>query len=217
MSFTNILKFYSGPVGRYLVLGWALLRLRGLPLDIIRSLIASFRRFLRQPTYALSGAMLAISMGSIGQPANFTSSTPLSVPAQQQAVATQPVSIIQDGTGRPAPNLQGVPAATEHTPGSRYNSYARGNCTWYVASRRGVPVNWGNARTWLSRARNAGYATGSIPVPGAIAQTNAGYYGHVAFVEAVDGDRVLVSEMNYRGLFVIDQRWAPISSFNYIY
>lgn len=216
MSLKAKLQFCVSPVGRYIVLGWALLRLRHAPVDLFRSVVSSFKRLINQPAFALSGAMMAISIGTVGQPTSFTSQTPLSVRQQQQAVASQPVSILHDGTGKPA-DLQGIPEAIQHPPGSNANRYARGNCTWYVASRRAVPGNWGNARTWLPRARAAGYATGSVPVPGAIAWTSAGYYGHVAYVEAVNGGNVLVSEMNYRGLYLTDQRWAPISAFQYIY
>lgn len=58
-------------------------------------------------------------------------------------------------------------------------------------------VNWGNANTWDDNARAAGYTVNSSPAVGAIAQTNAGPFGHVAIVEAVMGGNVVVSEMNY--------------------
>lgn len=80
--------------------------------------------------------------------------------------------------------------------GSIGNSYAYGYCTWYVASRRAVPSNWGNAYTWLSAARGTGYGTGTTPRPGAIAWERG---NHVAYVESVNGNTVTVSEMNYWG------------------
>lgn len=105
--------------------------------------------------------------------------------------------------------------------GTFSNSYNWGNCTWYVASRKQIPNTWGNANTWLANAQAEGWATGSSPQVGAIAQTTAGWAGHVAIVEAVDNtgtqSRVLVSEMNYNGLDVIDQRWAGANEFSYIY
>lgn len=87
-----------------------------------------------------------------------------------------------------------------------------GQCTYYVAFRRsalGKPVTWGgNAKSWLANARAQGVPTGSTPVPGAIVVTNdSRRYGHVAIVESVNGDgSIVVSEMNYKGLGVIDQR-----------
>ncbi|HEV2354791.1 MAG TPA: CHAP domain-containing protein, partial [Puia sp.] len=100
------------------------------------------------------------------------------------------------------------------------SNYDAGQCTWYVAGRRRVPSNWGNADTWYSSAERAGWHVSSTtPVLGAIAQTSAGWYGHVAIVEAIspDGKSVEVTEMNYDGPYIIDNRWAPTSSFRYIY
>jgi surface antigen len=58
-------------------------------------------------------------------------------------------------------------------------------------------VNWGNANTWDDGARAAGRTVNNSPSVGAIAQTDAGPFGHVAVVEAVSGGTVTVSEMNY--------------------
>lgn len=69
-----------------------------------------------------------------------------------------------------------------------------GQCTWYVASKRYVPWS-GHAKYWLANARSYGFQTGSEPVPGAIMATSESWYGHVAYVEAVNGDRVTISEM----------------------
>lgn len=95
--------------------------------------------------------------------------------------------------------------------------YAYGQCTYYVASRRQVGARWGNARTWMANAQAEGYLTGPIPVPGAIAWTPSGWYGHVAFVEQVEGERVLISEMNFAGWNRVSQRWVAASAFGYIY
>ncbi len=98
------------------------------------------------------------------------------------------------------------------------NSYAYGNCTFYVANRRTIPGNWGNARTWLRNAQRAGYATGNIPQVGAIAWTGAGYLGHVAMVEEVSGSQVKIAEMNgIAGFNRVGYRWVPTSAFLYIY
>lgn len=102
--------------------------------------------------------------------------------------------------------------------GSFSNGYAFGYCTYYVASRRSVPSNWGNANAWYYNAQASGYAVGSTPAPGAIAWTGAGYYGHVAYVESVSGGMVTVSEMNYNGNWDrVTSRTVPASSFRYIY
>lgn len=97
------------------------------------------------------------------------------------------------------------------------NSYTFGNCTYYVASRRSVPPTWGNARAWLYSAQASGWTTGPVPQVGAIAWTSAGPLGHVALVEAIQGNLVKVSEMNYAGYNVISSRWVTAGSFLYIY
>ena len=103
------------------------------------------------------------------------------------------------------------------------NGYAYGFCTWYVASRVAVPSNWGNANTWDDYARLSGWTVSSVPIAGAIAQSDTmSYLGHVAYVEAVsaDGTQIKYSDMNgisgwgrvgYSG-------WVPASTFqHYIY
>jgi surface antigen len=78
------------------------------------------------------------------------------------------------------------------------NGYDYGYCTWYVASRIAVPSNWGNANTWDNYAPQSGWTVSSTPRVGAIAQSDKGYEGHVAIVEAVsdDGSQMKYSDMN---------------------
>ena len=98
------------------------------------------------------------------------------------------------------------------------NGYSYGYCTYYVASRRSVPSYWGDARNWYYNAQASGFSVGSVPVAGAIAWTGAGYYGHVAYVESVNGNSVTVSEMNFNGGWNrVSYRTASASSFRYIY
>lgn len=113
-----------------------------------------------------------------------------------------------------------APAIVSFKPTFGSNGYTRGYCTYYVASRRGVPSNWGNASQWYYNAIASGYAVGSTPRPGAIAQTSGGWggYGHVAYVESVNGGMVTVSEMNYNGGWNrVSSRTVPTSAFRYIY
>lgn len=78
------------------------------------------------------------------------------------------------------------------------NGYDYGYCTYYVASRLNVPNNWGNANTWDNYAAASGWTVSSTPRAGAVAQTDAGWLGHVAVVEAVspDGSMYKYSDMN---------------------
>jgi len=96
------------------------------------------------------------------------------------------------------------------------NSYYWGQCTWYVASKRPVPNNWGNAISWYYNAQRAGYSTGASAQAGAIGWERN---NHVVYVESVNGDgTVTISEMNYGGRpGVLHYRTEPISRFLYIY
>jgi surface antigen len=102
------------------------------------------------------------------------------------------------------------------------NAYAYGYCTWYVASRLPVPSNWGNANTWDNLAPLSGWTKSRTPKVGAIAQTDAGYAGHVGIVEAVsdDGTQIKWSDMNGIAGWgrVGYSDWAPSDHFQwYIY
>jgi surface antigen/LysM repeat protein len=139
--------------------------------------------------------------------------------------------IIPDGVKPDAPKAapkataaygQVAGASTRAPQLTRYafsgNGYAYGYCTYYVAGRRSVPGNWGNANAWYYNAQASGFSVGSTPVPGAIAWTGAGYYGHVAYVESVSGGMVTVSEMNYNGNWNrVTSRTVSAANFRYIY
>jgi LysM repeat protein len=90
---------------------------------------------------------------------------------------------------------------------SDYNQFPWGWCTWYVAQRRDIPWK-GDAWSWYGSARAAGWATGQKPKVGAVMVTWESYfYGHVAYVEKVNGDgSFVVSEMNYKGFGEVDFR-----------
>ena len=71
---------------------------------------------------------------------------------------------------------------------------------WRIAKETGIYYSWGNAVDFTRNAKNAGYVEGA-PMPGSIAimdPAKAGQgFGHVAWVEAVSGDKVTVSQYNY--------------------
>ena len=132
-----------------------------------------------------------------------------------------------------------VPVVTNNVSYSAYgflpvygdNGYTYGYCTWYVASQISIPRNWGNANTWAYYARLSGWTVSSVPVPGSIFQTTAGYAGHVGIVEAVyPNGTMFISEMNAKGYLkrdmtspggnwdVVDYRITSTSSYSsYIY
>lgn len=80
--------------------------------------------------------------------------------------------------------------------GDTSHKFPWGQCTWYVAQKRYIPWS-GNAKTWLKNAIAYGFATGTEPKQGAIMVSKENrYYGHVAYVEMVEGDYITISEMN---------------------
>lgn len=114
-----------------------------------------------------------------------------------------------------------VPSST-----SCSDSFAYGDCTWYVATRRCIP--WGgNANAWYYNAARMGYQEGSVPEVGAVAIWDQGqgganaWYGHVAYVEVVGPDLGVgsisvvpagdfeISEMNWGGWDQVDYRLLP--------
>lgn len=70
---------------------------------------------------------------------------------------------------------------------------------WKVGQRTGdFPRYWGNANMWPSSARKAGYSTGGTPRANSVGVISAGAYGHVVWVEAVNGDGTVdISQYNY--------------------
>jgi surface antigen len=69
---------------------------------------------------------------------------------------------------------------------------------WKVWERYGyLPSGWGNANTWDDSARAVGFRVDNTPEPGSVAVSNAGYYGHVMWVEAVNPNGTInLSEYN---------------------
>lgn len=113
-----------------------------------------------------------------------------------------------------------VPPKTKNTPVGARNQLGSPSldwwdyhsCTWYVASRRPVGF-WNNATSWLKQAKRDGWATGSTPVVGAIAWET----GHVAYVEAIDGNQILISERNLDLKGSYSERWVSASGWSFIY
>ena len=81
--------------------------------------------------------------------------------------------------------------------------YGCRQCVSYAAWRVGqhtgkFPYFWGNANQWPSSASAAGIQTGSTPRENSVGVISAGQYGHVVWVESVNGDGTIdVSQYNY--------------------
>lgn len=71
------------------------------------------------------------------------------------------------------------------------------NCTWYTwkqaSERAGVILPaWGNANTWYTSAKQAGYSVGQEPRNNSVIVWNMTSYGHVGYVEKVIGNDIYV-------------------------
>ncbi len=102
--------------------------------------------------------------------------------------------------------------------------YDRGWCTDYASRAGGAPGGWGNANTWaFFAARTPGWAVSKVPRPGAIAQSSAGWAGHVGVVDEVSPDGTMIKYSDMNGLAgwgrVGHSGWVPVfSTFqNFIY
>lgn len=104
---------------------------------------------------------------------------------------------------------------TAYRGSSAGNTYAYGWCTWYVKNMRpDLPNNLGNGGSWVANASAQGFATGTTPRAGAVAEIP----GHVAYVESVSGGMMTISEMgwNYQpGQF--NRRTVSAAGWNFIY
>lgn len=68
---------------------------------------------------------------------------------------------------------------------------------WKAYEWYGLYLSWGNAYNWDDQARALGYAVDKNPAPGTIGQADGGAYGHVFWVESVNGDGSIdVTEYN---------------------
>jgi len=138
-------------------------------------------------------------------------SAPVTTSSTQAAPAPQPA---QSYSAAPTQSYSSVPRGS-----SAGNTYAAGNCTWYVKSMRSdLPNMLGNGGSWSGNAAAQGFSTGTEPAVGAVAEEP----GHVAYVQSVNGNMVTVSEMNYSGspgggFGRVSTRTVSASTFTYIY
>ena len=96
-------------------------------------------------------------------------------------------------------------------------TYDRFQCTWWAAIRRaqiGKPVDpfMGNGAQWAGKARSLGWQVSSRPSPGDVMCFQGGVhgsspaYGHVAVVEAVNGDgSILISQSGTGWMAVVTE------------
>ncbi len=94
---------------------------------------------------------------------------------------------------------------------SKGHIFVAGQCTDYVARKKYVP--WGgNARNWIANSKAYGAVVDRNPKAGDIIVTGESRYGHVGFVESVNGRNVTFSEWNYKGPFIKTVRTLNVDS-----
>ena len=94
---------------------------------------------------------------------------------------------------------------TDYSPMRYYYRQCTDFAAWCLRSRNGVTnfgynyggATWGNAKSWKGAAESLGIACNSTPAIGAIACWTSGTYGHVAWVKAISGSKVIIEEYNY--------------------
>ena len=103
------------------------------------------------------------------------------------------------------------------------------NCTsfvsWRLHERNGLAgfanhyrgEHWGNADRWDDVARRLGYRVDSVPAIGAVAQTDAGPVGHVAWVSAIGPGTVTIEEYNHASPGGYGTRTVPVGEFRYLH
>lgn len=142
--------------------------------------------------------------------------TPGFSPLQEQASYVN-VATIKAPQLEELPKLEPIPIPKPKAPQRAVNRapagwYPKGQCTWYIWTKRDVP-GWNNASEWKWQAKRDGWTVSNTPVVGAIAWEP----GHVAYVEKVSKTTVTVSEMNVKGLGVVSYRTVPYREFSYLY
>ncbi|ANU43799.1 CHAP domain-containing protein [Bifidobacterium animalis subsp. animalis] len=129
----------------------------------------------------------------------------------QPSIPSQPSTPSTPVVTRPSTGGQGT------SNGDYGNAYAAGQCTWWAYERRkqmgiGTPSYLGNGGQWWSTAPSYGLRVDHSPQVGAALSFLPGQegasspWGHVAVVEQVNGNSILISESNVAGLYTITYR-----------
>ncbi|MDR0397964.1 MAG: CHAP domain-containing protein [Candidatus Nomurabacteria bacterium] len=140
--------------------------------------------------------------------------------AAQRAANASKGGTVQSGD----PNKGGYPAYLANAcqdcivdPWGMYNRECVSYAAWKVHQTYGNMPYWGgrgNANQWASSARADGFTVSSVPKAKTVGFWYAGYYGHVVWVEQVDGNRLYVSQYNYDWNGNYSEMWIDASAFD---
>lgn len=91
----------------------------------------------------------------------------------------------------------------------------------YLSGKNSHDMPWwggiGNANQWDDNAIASGIPTDSNPTPGSIAISNAGYYGHAMYVEAVSGNQIYVQQYNQQLTGQYSEGWRYTTGLVFIH
>jgi len=101
--------------------------------------------------------------------------------------------------------IQTIRSVKEHPPEVKpVRTYGNGTCVPYARARTGIQL-FGWAGSFLDEAEDAGYTVTEVPQIGCIVVTSESG-GHVAVVEDISDEGIVVSEQNYLGLYQVSNR-----------
>lgn len=140
-----------------------------------------------------------------------TSSTPSTTTSAQhaasqtQSAASTSNTTTQSSSSTAASYTSTTTSGTQTAKNSAGNTYAWGQCTWYVKSVAPWAGNyWGNGAQWGASAAAEGFTVNHTPSVGSIVVvaggqnfggwTAAAGYGHVAYVVGVNGNTITVQQ-----------------------
>jgi surface antigen len=110
--------------------------------------------------------------------------------------------------------LRNPPQDSEVDHWGEYSRECTSFVAWALSSRNGFNMPFhDNANRWGPDAARRGYAVNSTPAVGSVAWSNAGTWGHVAFVVAVGSGTVTIEEYNHYGNGAYDKRTVATSHF----
>jgi surface antigen len=100
-------------------------------------------------------------------------------------------------------DLKSVAIDSKVDPWNFYNRECTSLVAWCLNDRNEIDfhnyyggVRWGNAKNWGTAARSIGITVNKTPSVGSVAWWESGQYGHVAWVNAINGDEVTIEEYN---------------------
>jgi surface antigen len=126
-----------------------------------------------------------------------------------------PAAVAAAKPAKPGSTIK-LPGKDTSLPKGKGHIFVSGQCTDYVArkfSAEGRAIEFGgNAKDWPANAKAYGATFDKNPVKGAIlVTTDNRRYGHVAYIDSVNGNTVTISEWNYAGPYKLTKRTLSMS------